>query len=894
MIDLTGYTDLAGREQESVPVWDNKEKKQSLVSKADFDMDRDTDENRYSFAGTKGFFMDQKGKIVPVDTDNFYNFYGNNNYKYLDSDILEAVATPKEKLKTGEKLRDLLPYNKLGTSVSNVWDAVITNLTFTGSDAINRQSRKEKLAEERLREEAGFVGGLGTFGGEVGGIVGATIATAGVGGYFAGAASAARHLPRVAKTAQTVSKFLKTGKGLKHTAAVGAAYSTPWAISSAIQQKDVGKGVETMMWGAMIPFAGHSVGRGFKKVGGIVRDKVRMGFFDIPKKVKDFEKMKEKLSSSLTIDPDYIPDRMYNKIASKLKPGEIDLSTGLSLKAKKELIQKADRSDILDIFTDTLKKANESVTGKSVIPKTKDEAFRKIEQLQSKAGKELEELRDFSKKYPKVFDLTGQEIIENLNKFIPKTKLENIGVEKKLQSSGIKGFITSGMIKRFVPDDYMKKLIPDKDLEKYITGKDLKKFISEKKLKKMVTTDDLKEYIKGDDLKKFMSGKEIKNLVPDNYFKRILSNKDVESLVSGKDLRQFVNIEDIKKHIPTDVLRDLIRGKDLKQLIPASTLKKLIPNEKLKSIFSKKEVQKMFPDFVKRLQFQAGGKTKWLLKDAFNADELKRLITDKRMESLIPDDYVRKLIPDEDLKKLIPDEDLKKLFSGDIKKIIPGSVLKKLIPQTKLKNLIPDDYVRKLIPDEELKRIIPSNKLKNVVPDEDLKDFVIEKGLGKYITGKDLKELIPSGTLKKLIPDKKLEEFIPPATLKKLINKKELLHMNPSFLLDTDVTALKKIQFLKNQVIGNRGYNLTDLQKLKSKFSEIADFSKRADPSSVQALYRQVYNTLAKLEERVIFRGGNKLRAANVADDEFPEVFKALRNFKKKKIYFCHFSNSYG
>ena len=98
---------------------------------------------------------------------------------------------------------------------------------------------------------------------------------------------------------------------MKHTAAIGAAYSVPYAVGAAIKQKDIGKGAETMMWGTMIPFAGHGIFKGVGKAGGAVKDRVRKSFFNIPKTSKHFELMKEKLAVSATIDPNLIPDASY-------------------------------------------------------------------------------------------------------------------------------------------------------------------------------------------------------------------------------------------------------------------------------------------------------------------------------------------------------------------------------------------------------------------------------------------------------------------------------------------------------------------------------------------------------------------------------------------------------
>lgn len=616
------------RKNEQVPVYDNETKKQSVVSSEDFYLDRESGSNKYVHSADSAFFLDKEsGDIISTESNSFYSFYDNANYQYLDSDILDTVLTDKDKLKTGETVRDFLPKGKFGTAVSNVSDALINNFTLGQANRSNNQTRQEYLAEQRLREEAGFVGGIGTTVGEVGGILGATLTTGGIGGIAAGAVGAIKVLPKVARTATAVSKYLRTGKGVLHTGAVGGAYSAPWAISTAINEKDVGKGVETMVWGAAIPFAAHGALKPLAKVGKAISDKVRQGYFQLPKKASQFAKVKDNLAVSATIEPNFLPDAIYQKIAQKLKPGTVDLSKGLTVTAKRELIKNASRSDVLDIYTHSLRQVRQATAGKAGIPLTKEAAFKDLEKFQEATGKSIGKLRDWSAKHPKVFSLKGSDVKTELKGVLPKGEFDKFIAKKQLGKARpgieadkiwIKNEInTLGKMyntKKLNVRNEINELGKTYKSERIKLRDELNKLLSQervsritpKEVPKLTKNQKLRKAELRDELNKLASDEGKKALVLKDKMNKLLSQENKESSALKTRLNQLVSKDKSSKVFAQSRLDKVSSGDDFLATADKSSIddfNKLIDQIDDKKFYNLKDLKKLKDKFSDQAHF---------------------------------------------------------------------------------------------------------------------------------------------------------------------------------------------------------------------------------------------------------------------------------------------------
>ena len=417
MINLDLYKKLS--DEETVPIWDNKKQEFGAISKMDFDVDRQGEKQRYVFSGEQGFFEDKEGNTIATNTEDFYNFYDNSDYRYLDSSILDSITTDKDKLKTGEFIRDILPKGKVGTGLANVFDAIGDNFSFGAVNFINKKTRSEELAEKRLREEAGAVGAAGTVIGEVIGILGATKATAGIGAGATTAALGSRYASKFPKLASGIKKtkeFLSKGKGLKHTLLTGAAYTSPWALVTSIGQKDVGKGVEQMAWGAGLPYVGHMIGKGALKIGQAGTQVIRDAMFKVPKKIKPLNDLKDEISKSIDVDPDIIPDKTYFKIAKRL--GVKKGVKGFSVQDKKELIMESKGNEMLEVMTDfTNKYASQTKKG---LAWTRHGIYKDLRRFQKVIGKEIGDVRNVLSENPKDFGVFGHTVKKELEKAVPQ------------------------------------------------------------------------------------------------------------------------------------------------------------------------------------------------------------------------------------------------------------------------------------------------------------------------------------------------------------------------------------------------------------------------------------------------------------------------------------------
>ena len=402
-MDLNLYKKLAGQNGEKLHVVDTETGKHIMVSREDYDTDRNSGKNKYTFADDQALFATADGQLFKDDASKFTNYYDDPNYTYVDKDYVPAVTKDEDQLRTGEKFRDWVTdrfgTGALQTSVSNFWDAVSNGLTFGGADLASGQTRVQELQEQRQREEAGFIGGVGTVAGEIGGIIGATVETGfigGLGGAALAGARVAKYAPIVAKLAKNTATYLKSGKGIIHTGAVGAAYSVPYAITAAATQKDAVKGAETIAYGSLIPMGLHVVGKGFGAPAGWVAGKsynwLRNKFTKVPTVPSKFAAHKEKLANAISgSGDDVVPDSVYLKMAEKNK--KIELPDGvLTPQIKRNLIREGDRADILDVQSSYLKYVNRMSKGKSEIPSNKDLAFKQVSNLQKSIDKDAEEI----------------------------------------------------------------------------------------------------------------------------------------------------------------------------------------------------------------------------------------------------------------------------------------------------------------------------------------------------------------------------------------------------------------------------------------------------------------------------------------------------------------------
>ena len=423
MINLKEYDVLAKDNSETVPVWDNEDKKQTLISYDDFVSSRDAGDSKYSFGGEVGFFSDEAGNVYASTTEDFNNFLDDPRYKYLDPDILEVSVTPKEELVTGEKIRDLLPKSKFGTALSNIYDGVVTNMTFNAVNYIDKQTRKEAIAEGRLREDAGLIGGLGTVTGELAGIVGSVVGTSAVATPLAGTVVAGAKAANLLKLAQGVRKtqeYIQKGKGVLHTGAVSAAYAAPWAISNAIGEKDVKKGAQTMVLSTLLPMGLHGAAkvpmRAFqvsKYVGGKAQDSLTKSFFGIPERITNVAKVKENLSRAITIDENVIPTHVYEKLVKNIDASDIDLSKGITTDIKKKIIHRLRDKDLSDVLFENYKTFSKQEIGQ--LPQNKKVAYEMFDKIQREASGELSAARQASE-----ITIKGSEISKALEGVIKR------------------------------------------------------------------------------------------------------------------------------------------------------------------------------------------------------------------------------------------------------------------------------------------------------------------------------------------------------------------------------------------------------------------------------------------------------------------------------------------
>ena len=425
-MDLEKYNTLIESNPRMVDVWDNKEQTEKLIDLETFDADRTAKTERFVFSGYKGLFLDQENNLVTSQSaDDFYEYYDNKDqFTYVDPEILNIASTEKDKLLTGEPVRDFLPKGKAGTALSNFVENFANSLSFDLIDLDKDKTREEKYAESRLRGEAGKVGAAGTVAGTLGGLLMGAKLTGGVGTALTPAKTAAK-IAQVSKASPLLNTVIKS-----------AGYSTPWALATLAKKKDIGESVETMAWGVMVPVGLGKAAKIAGKSSGFIRDTIQRTYWNLPKKPSDLKPIKDGLNKILRNDPEYFNNKMLFEFAKDLKLENIPKNAeSMSKTFKEEIINKLNQKHIGKIFTEATKKVNKFIKGKREVPDSRDETFRIFETFNKKMGKSIGRLRKASSENKKFFKLEGSQIKKSVDDVLDeftgaKTSPKKIAVSK--------------------------------------------------------------------------------------------------------------------------------------------------------------------------------------------------------------------------------------------------------------------------------------------------------------------------------------------------------------------------------------------------------------------------------------------------------------------------------
>lgn len=328
--DYNKYRGYADTEGELFRVWNNDTEEYEDVSFGKFREDYNNPERKYvHHLSDKSYFLDQKGNKITAEPNEFYK-YLHAGYTPLDTEIVRIMGAEDKDLK-GEGVREFLPKNALGTGVSSFisrtaeffsggLDRTLTDALF-GVD--NYSKRTRRLEEEELKSRHATASRIGSASGAGVGLVGGVRT---LGGLFkatgvTGLATKATKIPKIGSVLNTTG--VKWG-------ATGGAYSLPNGISNALAEKDIGKGAETIMWGAFSGGVLGTLGKGAINIVGAVGK----GSGSFGRSVSDWG-MKGYFSQTISGKGEKLVSKIQNNVLYTMKNG-----TNESLKNYNKNIEK--------------------------------------------------------------------------------------------------------------------------------------------------------------------------------------------------------------------------------------------------------------------------------------------------------------------------------------------------------------------------------------------------------------------------------------------------------------------------------------------------------------------------------------------------------------------------